>query len=61
MTTYGQADARLEGKLKELYAQHKERSAKIDWSYHEFLPLRREDLFTEAIHRAWRGRPPLRG
>jgi acyl-[acyl-carrier-protein] desaturase len=45
----GQVDRRLEGKLKDLYAQHKERSAKIDWSYHEFLPLQREDLFNDEI------------
>lgn len=31
-------DERLEPRLKELYEQHKERSAKIDWSYHEFIP-----------------------
>jgi acyl-[acyl-carrier-protein] desaturase len=29
----------LEPKLKALYEQHKERAARIDWSYHEFLPL----------------------
>ncbi|MFK2825778.1 acyl-ACP desaturase [Bacillus sp. B190/17] len=31
-------DFRLEPRLKELYALHKERSEKVDWSYHEFLP-----------------------
>lgn len=45
----GQVDRRLEGKLIDLYAQHKERSAKIDWSYHDFLPLQREDLFNDEI------------
>lgn len=55
----GQVDSRLEKRFVELYAQHKERSAKIDWSYHEFLPLpgsnanahtlNREDLFTEEV------------
>ncbi|MEP7284650.1 MAG: acyl-ACP desaturase [Chloroflexota bacterium] len=29
----------LEPKLRELYQQHRERAARIDWSYHEFLPL----------------------
>jgi acyl-[acyl-carrier-protein] desaturase len=29
----------LEPKLRELYVKHRERAAKIDWSYHEFLPL----------------------
>jgi acyl-[acyl-carrier-protein] desaturase len=29
----------LEPKLLALYEQHKVRAAKIDWSYHEFLPL----------------------
>jgi len=31
-------DHRLEPILKELYATHRERAEKIDWSYHEFLP-----------------------
>ena len=39
MSTYGQVDQRLENKLKDLYRLHKERAAKIDWSYHSFLPL----------------------
>jgi acyl-[acyl-carrier-protein] desaturase len=46
---HGQVDRRLEAKLIELYAQHKERSAKIDWSYHEYLPLQREDLFADQV------------
>jgi acyl-[acyl-carrier-protein] desaturase len=29
----------LEPKLRGLYNNHRERAAKIDWSYHEFLPL----------------------
>jgi acyl-[acyl-carrier-protein] desaturase len=29
----------LEPKLRALYDAHRERAAKIDWSYHEFLPL----------------------
>ena len=29
----------LEPKLNALYDQHRERAARIDWSYHEFLPL----------------------
>jgi acyl-[acyl-carrier-protein] desaturase len=31
-------DERLEPRIRELYEQHKERSAHIDWSYHEFIP-----------------------
>ncbi|OLS40706.1 acyl-ACP desaturase [Bacillus sp. MRMR6] len=31
-------DDHLETKITELYRVHKERSAKIDWSYHEFIP-----------------------
>jgi acyl-[acyl-carrier-protein] desaturase len=29
----------LEPKLRALYDAHRERAARIDWSYHEFLPL----------------------
>lgn len=29
----------LEPKLRELYVQHRERAARIDWAYHEYLPL----------------------
>jgi acyl-[acyl-carrier-protein] desaturase len=29
----------LEPKLKDLYVRHRERAAKIDWAYSEFLPL----------------------
>jgi acyl-[acyl-carrier-protein] desaturase len=45
----GAVDQRLENRLIELYAQHKERAAKIDWSYHEYLPLGRDDLFHEEV------------
>lgn len=31
-------DFRLEAKIKEIYEQHKVRSANIDWGYYEFLP-----------------------
>ncbi|RBW69443.1 acyl-ACP desaturase [Bacillus taeanensis] len=31
-------DFRLEPRIKELYDLHKERSEKIDWGYHDFLP-----------------------
>ncbi|WP_149427767.1 MULTISPECIES: acyl-ACP desaturase [Exiguobacterium] len=31
-------DIRLEPRIQELYRLHKERSANIDWSYHEFIP-----------------------
>src|SRR6478609_6236282 len=34
-------DQRLEGKLKELYKTHMERTAKIDWSYHRLIPWER--------------------
>ncbi len=34
-------DIRLEGKLKELYERHLERTAKIDWSYHSLIPWER--------------------
>lgn len=29
----------LEPKLRALYDQHRERAAKVDWAYHEYLPL----------------------
>ncbi len=29
----------LEPKLRELYVRHRERAAKIDWAYNEYLPL----------------------
>jgi acyl-[acyl-carrier-protein] desaturase len=29
----------LEPKLRELYLRHQERAAKVDWAYHEYLPL----------------------
>jgi acyl-[acyl-carrier-protein] desaturase len=55
----GQVDVRLERKLIDLYKQHTERAARIDWSYHDFLPLgelgitppppNREDLFNDQI------------
>ena len=47
--SFGVVDQRLENKLKDLYRQHKERSAKVDWSYQDFLPLNREDLFADQI------------
>ncbi len=34
-------DQRLEGKLKELYDRHLERTEKIDWSYHSLIPWER--------------------
>ncbi|HMA33470.1 MAG TPA: acyl-ACP desaturase [Chloroflexia bacterium] len=34
-------DQRLEGKLKELYQRHLERTEKIDWSYHTLIPWER--------------------
>jgi acyl-[acyl-carrier-protein] desaturase len=38
MFEYNNVDARLEGRLIELYEDHKKRAANIDWSYHEFIP-----------------------
>src|SRR5438132_319460 len=44
-------DQRLEGKLKELYATHLERTAKIDWSYHSLIPWERGRNFkTDPWH-----------
>jgi len=34
-------DQRLEGRLKELYHRHLERTEKIDWSYHTLIPWER--------------------
>jgi acyl-[acyl-carrier-protein] desaturase len=47
----GQVDKRLEKQLIEMYRQHKERADKIDWSYHDYLPLpsNRSDLFHDQI------------
>ena len=39
-------DQRLEGKLKELYQTHLERTARIDWSYHSLIPWERGRNFT---------------
>jgi len=46
MTKLSAVDQRLEGKLKELYKTHLERTAKIDWSYHSFIPWERGRNFT---------------
>lgn len=46
MFRYNNVDARLEGRLMELYASHRERSSKIDWSYHEFIPWEQGRSFT---------------
>ncbi|MDQ6693409.1 MAG: acyl-ACP desaturase [Chloroflexota bacterium] len=44
-------DQRLEGKLKELYRTHLERTAKIDWSYHSLIPWERGRNFkTDPWH-----------
>jgi acyl-[acyl-carrier-protein] desaturase len=44
-------DQRLENKLKELYQTHMERTAKIDWSYHELIPWERARNFkTDPWH-----------
>ncbi len=40
MTGYD-LDNRLEYKFQELYASHLERTEKIDWSYHSFIPWER--------------------
>jgi len=45
------ADQRLEGKLKELYKTHMERTTKIDWSYHDLIPWERGRNFkTDPWH-----------
>lgn len=38
---------KLEPVLTELYRQHRERAAKIDWSYHEYIPWELGESFTE--------------
>jgi acyl-[acyl-carrier-protein] desaturase len=44
-------DQRLEGKLKELYKTHMERTARIDWSYHDLIPWERGRNFkTDPWH-----------
>ena len=42
----------LEPQIAQLVARHKEASARVDWSYHDFLPL-------EAYHADPRRHPPL--
>ncbi|HJV44921.1 MAG TPA: acyl-ACP desaturase [Bacillota bacterium] len=37
--------SRLEEKLIELYENHRTRAAKIDWSYHEFIPWEKARCF----------------
>ena len=37
--TYSHLIPSLEPKLRDLYVQHRERADRIDWSYHEYLPL----------------------
>ncbi len=44
-------DQRLEGKLKELYQTHMERTARVDWSYHSLIPWERGRNFnTDPWH-----------
>jgi acyl-[acyl-carrier-protein] desaturase len=44
-------DQRLENKLKELYKTHMERTARIDWSYHDLIPWERARNFrTDPWH-----------
>jgi acyl-[acyl-carrier-protein] desaturase len=46
-----QVDRRLEGKLQELLVTHQERTAKIDWSYHELIPWERgRNYKTDPYH-----------
>lgn len=40
-------DPKLEPYLTELYRQHRERAANIDWSYHEFIPWEKGRSFKE--------------
>jgi acyl-[acyl-carrier-protein] desaturase len=39
---------KLEPYLTELYAQHRERAAKIDWSYHSYIPWELGKSFTDV-------------
>jgi acyl-[acyl-carrier-protein] desaturase len=41
-------DPKLEPYLTELYRQHRERAANIDWSYHEFIPWELGKSFIET-------------
>ncbi|NOU93664.1 acyl-ACP desaturase [Paenibacillus sp. LMG 31456] len=43
-------DPKLEPFLTELYRQHRERAASIDWSYHEFIPW---ELGRSFIEEPW--------
>jgi len=44
-------DQRLESKLRELYKEHMERTARIDWSYHDLIPWERARNFkTDPWH-----------
>jgi acyl-[acyl-carrier-protein] desaturase len=44
-------DQRLEGKLRDLYNTHIERTTKIDWSYHDLIPWERGRNFkTDPWH-----------
>ncbi|HEU4963541.1 MAG TPA: acyl-ACP desaturase [Bacilli bacterium] len=40
-----QLDPRLEQRLMQLYKEHCERAANIDWSYHEFIPWEQGQSF----------------
>ncbi len=40
-------DSRLEPELNELFQVHRDRAAKIDWSYHEYIPWEKARSFKE--------------
>ncbi|AMA72378.1 acyl-ACP desaturase [Aneurinibacillus thermoaerophilus] len=48
-------DHRLEKRFRELYTTHLERSRKIDWSYHEFLPWDRGQDFKSVPYEPGQG------
>jgi acyl-[acyl-carrier-protein] desaturase len=59
MLNYENVDARLEGRLIQLYEDHRVRAANIDWSYHEFIPWDKARCFKkEPWHESQRTLPP---
>lgn len=59
MFQYNNVDARLEQRLTKLYADHRERAAKIDWSYHDFLPWEQGRSFAQdPWNQSQRSLPP---
>ncbi|WP_370297816.1 acyl-ACP desaturase [Ammoniphilus sp. YIM 78166] len=59
MIEFNNVDARLEGRLIELYKSHQERAKNIDWSYHDFIPWGQARCFKETPwHESQRTLPP---